>query len=251
MPVEESGNLLLLIDALAQKEGDAHLAERFWPQLTQWAAYLREHGLDPENQLTTDDFAGHVAHNSNLSVKAIEGIAAYADLARRLHHEAEGRTNEEAAKKMAGQWVGLAKEGDHFKLAFNSPGTWSQKYNLVWDELLGYRLFPESVRKDEIAFYLKKLNTYGLPLDSRKDYTKLDWEIWTASLTEDRGTFDRFMDPVFTWTNETPTRVPLTDWYDTITGKQVGFQARSVVGGVFMKALRDEALARKWEGRAK
>lgn len=249
MPVEESGNLLLLVDALAQKGGSVELAERFWPQLTQWAAYLREHGLDPENQLTTDDFAGHVAHNSNLSVKAIEGVAAYADLARRLHHEAEAKTNDEAAKKMAGQWVGLAKEGDHYKLAFNSPGTWSQKYNLVWDEVLHYRLFPESVRKEEVAFYLTKLNKYGLPLDSRKDYTKLDWEIWTATLTPDRAAFDRIMDPIFLWTNETPTRVPLTDWYDTITGKQVGFQARSVVGGVFMKALSDEALARKWEAR--
>ena len=251
MPVEESGNMLVLVDALAQKEGSAALAEKYWPQLTQWAAFLREHGLDPENQLTTDDFAGHVAHNSNLSLKAIEGVAAYADLARRLHHEAEAKSNAEAAKKMAGQWVGLAKEGDHYKLAFNSPGTWSQKYNLVWDEVLHYRLFPESVRKEEVAFYLTKLNKYGLPLDSRKDYTKLDWEIWTGSLTGDRGDFDRMMGPIYTWTNETTTRVPLTDWYDTITGKQVGFQARSVVGGVFMKALSDEALAKKWEGRAK
>ena len=194
MPVEESGNLLLMVDALAQKEGNADLAEKYWPQLTQWAAYLREHGLDPENQLTTDDFAGHVAHNSNLSVKAIEGMWRRMRTWRGgcIMRPRRGRTSE-AAKKMAGQWIGLAKEGDHYKLAFNSPGTWSQKYNLVWDDLLGYRLFPESVRKEEVAFYLTKLNKYGLPLDSRKDYTKLDWEIWTASLTEDRGAFDRMM----------------------------------------------------------
>ncbi len=251
MPVEETGNLLILLDALAQKQGNADLAARFWPLLTQWAGYLREHGLDPENQLTTDDFAGHVAHNSNLSIKAIDGIAAYAELARMLHHEPEARQNAEAAKRMAAQWINLAKEGDHYKLAFNSPGTWSQKYNLVWDDVLHLHLFPESVRRSEIAFYQTKLNQYGLPLDSRADYTKLDWEIWTGTLTTDKAAFNALMDPIYVWLNESPTRVPLTDWYDTKTGKQVGFQARSVVGGVFMKALSDEKLARKWEAKAK
>jgi hypothetical protein len=43
--------------------------------------------------------------------------------------------------------------------------------------------------------------------------------------------------------------VPLTDWYDTKTGRMVGFQARSVVGGVYMKALVDPALAKKWRDR--
>jgi hypothetical protein len=52
------------------------------------------------------------------------------------------------------------------------------------------------------------------------------------------------------WIDETPTRVPLTDWYDTKTGKQVGFQARSVVGGVYVKALVDKELAKKWRGKA-
>jgi hypothetical protein len=249
MPIEESGNLLILVDALERMDGDETLATRFWPQLTQWAEYLKANGLDPENQLTTDDFAGHVAHNSNLSIKAIEGLAAYADLEKRLHRPG-AEENAAAAHGMAEKWVTMAKEGDHYKLAFNSPGTWSQKYNLVWDKLLGFDLFPAKVHQTEIAYYLKKLNTFGLPLDSRADYTKLDWEIWTATLADRREDFQELLDPIYRWTNETTSRVPLTDWYDTKTGKQVGFQARSVVGGVFVKALSDEALAAKWRQRS-
>ena len=246
MPVEESGNMLILVDALARAEGDAHLAERFWPQLTKWADYLKEKGLDPENQLTTDDFAGHVAHNSNLSIKAIEGIAAYADLAKMLKHEAVAKEYGFSAKSMAEKWVSMAAEGDHYKLAFNSPGTWSQKYNLVWDQLLGYSLFPPNVRNTEIAYYMTKVNQYGLPLDVRADYTKLDWSIWTATLASDPKQYNLLIDPIYKWTNETPDRVPLSDWYDTKTGKFIHFQARSVVGGVYIKALSNTELAAKW-----
>jgi hypothetical protein len=246
MPVEESGNMLILLDALTRVEGDTHLAERFWPQLTRWAQYLKDKGLDPENQLTTDDFAGHVAHNSNLSIKAIEALAAYASLARLLGHQEVGKDYDLTAKSMAQKWVDLAREGDHYKLAFNSPGTWSQKYNLVWDQLLGYALFPNSVREAELSFYIGKINQFGLPLDSRADYTKLDWSLWTATLASDANQFRAIVDPVYRWMNETPSRVPLTDWYDTRDGKQIGFQARSVVGGVFIKALSDKQLTTKW-----
>ena len=248
MPVEESGNMLILVDALAQAEGNAHLAERYWPQLSSWAQYLREKGLDPENQLTTDDFAGHVAHNANLSIKAIEALAAYADLAHLLKQEDVAKDYNATAKSIAEKWVAMAQEGDHYKLAFNSPGTWSQKYNLVWDQVLGYNLFPKTVRETELSFYMGKINRYGLPLDSRADYTKLDWSVWTATLASNTEQFNAIIDPIYRWTNETPSRVPLTDWYDTKTGKQIGFQARSVVGGVFIKALSDRQLTAKWRG---
>jgi hypothetical protein len=246
MPVEESGNMLILLDALAHAEGNADLAEKYWGKLTQWAEYLQSKGLDPENQLTTDDFAGHVAHNANLSIKAIEAIAAYADLARMLHHDEVAAQYQSSARAMATKWIGMAAEGDHYKLAFDSPGTWSQKYNLVWDQLLGFNLFPEKIRTAEVTYYLGKLNRYGLPLDGRADYTKLDWSLWTATLVSIPAQFHQIVDPIYKWLLETPTRVPLTDWYDTKTGKQVGFQARSVVGGVYIKALADPALVKKW-----
>jgi hypothetical protein len=148
----------------------------------------------------------------------------------------------------------MAIDGDHYKLAFDKPGTWSQKYNLVWDQILGLNLFPARVRQTEIAFYLEHLNRFGLPLDIRADYTKLDWEIWTATLADapQAGNPDPFaalMAPIGRWINEGPSRVPLTDWYDTKNGRQITFQARSVVGGVYIKALANPALAAKWRNR--
>ena len=251
MPVEECGNMLILMAAIAQVEGDAEYSKKYWPTLKKWADYLKEKGLDPENQLCTDDFAGHLAHNTNLSLKAIVGIAAFARLCEQSGNTADAQTYRKTAEEMAAQWMKMADDGDHYRLTFDKPGTWSQKYNLVWDKLLNLKLFPADVAKKEIAYYKTKQNKYGLPLDNRKTYTKLDWILWTATLADNPEDFRALVDPIYVFLNESQSRVPMTDWYDTVSGKKSGFQARSVVGGVFIPMLADEAMWKKWSGRAK
>lgn len=239
MPVEEAGNMLIATAALCKFEGKADYAARHWDVLTQWTEYLREFGLDPENQLCTDDFAGHFAHNTNLSIKAILGIASYGYMAGLLGKKDVAGEYAATARDMASQWVQMADDGDHYRLTFDKPGTWSQKYNLVWDKLLGLNIFPESVAQKEMAFYPSVFNQYGLPLDNRETYTKLDWIMWTATMASDKDTFQAFIEPVWRFVNETVDRVPMSDWVYTDKPEFRGFRARSVVGGYFIKLLEE------------
>ncbi|WP_368346559.1 glutaminase domain-containing protein, partial [Parabacteroides merdae] len=237
MPVEESGNMLILATAIAIIEGNADYAAKHWDVLTTWADYLKKEGLDPDNQLCTDDFAGHFAHNTNLSIKAIMGVAGYGKMAGMLGKKEIADSYLATAREMAGKWISMAKDGDHYKLTFDKSGTWSQKYNLVWDRLLDLNIFPSEIAETETAYYKTRQNKYGLPLDNREDYTKSDWILWSACLTGNTADFETFMLPVWKYANETTSRVPLSDWHYTSDGTQRGFQARSVVGGYYMRLL--------------
>jgi hypothetical protein len=153
-----------------------------------------------------------------------------------------GRAEEAAsyralAESMAARWEAEALDGDHYKLAFDQDGTWSIKYNLVWDKLLKLSLFSQKVYDLEIAYYKTKFNPYGLPLDSRSDYTKTDWEMWATVLTDDQAFRDMIVSHMWNFLQDTPDRVPFSDWIFTSAPKVRGFQARSVQGGLFINLL--------------
>ena len=237
MPVEEAGNMLVGAAAVCAYENSPAYAREHWDVMTTWVDYLCEFGLDPENQLCTDDFAGHFAHNANLSVKAIVGIASYARMAQMQGLEDVAAKYLAVAMDLAAQWKEMSADGDHYKLTFDRPGTWSQKYNLVWDELLDLGVFDDDIMDAEIPYYLTKQNVYGLPLDNRSTYSKSDWIIWTATMADSDEQFEAFIEPLWKFYNETVDRVPMSDWFYTDKPEYCMFIARSVVGGYFIKML--------------
>lgn len=238
MPVEECGNMLIMTAAVCKEDGNADFAKPYWDILKTWKNYLIEFGADPGDQLCTDDFAGHMEHNTNLSVKAIMGIQAYAMLAEMLGEQAEAEKHYALAKEMAADWEVRANAGDHYVLAFGKPETWSLKYNLAWDKVWGCNLFSDEVYEKEIAYYIKNTLEYGTPLDSRCNYTKSDWILWCVAMVENREQAEQLIKPVANYLENTETRVPFSDWYHADTGRYCCFIARSVQGGIFMPFLR-------------
>ena len=230
MPVEECGNMLLCVASACEYKKDKSFFEENKELFKKWADYLVEFGYDPRNQLCTDDFAGHLGHNCNLSVKAIVALGAYAKLS-------EDESYMKIAKEMATRWEKEAKNSIGTKLVFDNEEGWSLKYNMVWDNILKLGLFSDEIKKGEIELYKTKFNRYGVPLDCRKDYTKLDWLMWTTVLYDDKDYFTKVTDSIVKMMAETVDRVPLTDWYDTKTAFCESFRGRSVVGGLFINML--------------
>ena len=238
MPVEECGNMIIMTTAAAVASMDLTFAEKHMPMLSKWVEYLVKHGADPENRLCTDDFSGHMPHNVNLSAKAIMGIACYGLLSTLLGDEETGKKYAEIASEMAKSWVERAQNDDgSLRLGFDQPGTFSLKYNVIWDKLFGFGLFPKAVINSELYTYRKHENPYGVPLDNRATFTKSDWLVWTAALHDEREDFAAMIKPLWNMYHYTPSRVPMTDWYDTITSQVVGFRHRSVIGGLFIRLL--------------
>ena len=252
MPVEECADMLILCDAVSQDDSNAKFVASWWPTLTRWAEYLRQNGPDPDNQLFTNDFMGPFPHNANLAAKGIVGLAAYGDLCRLRGENAKAAQYKAIAKADAAQWVVMADNGSGGTLlAFDQPNTWSQKYNLVWDHLLGLDVFPPSVRQKEIAWYKSHLETYGVPLfyaPPRFPRTHVISSIWTtmsATMADTNADFEAIFDPMYDYYNATTVRDPLTEPYDgTLSGS--GNHARPAIGDLFIRMLSNRAIWRKW-----
>lgn len=236
MPIEESANMLIMLESAMTYGASSDLALKNLPKLEKWAEYIYKYGENPAEQLCTDDFGGHLANNVNLAAKAFIGIACYARIVKRFGMDKESDLWAERSKELTESWLKRAMADNVSILAFGNGG-WSLKYNLVWDTVLELNLLPKSFYKNETENYIKFSNKYGCPLDSRATYTKSDWIMWCASMAQTSDTFKKLIKPVADYLKESNTHVPFSDWYDTKSGNYVRFTARSVQGGVFMPFL--------------
>lgn len=238
MPVEECANLLMMFYACYHSDGDVEFFKSNKLLVEKWVEYLVKYGLKPENQLCTDDFAGHLKNNINLAIKATVGIAAYAELRKAMGDVEIGAQYRKTAEAFAAEITAFGEKYEHLPLTWDSDdATFSLKYNLAFDKVWKLGLFPQSLLEREVDCYLERLERYGTPLDTRADYSKSDWLMWAASLTDDAGKKRKLITALNLFLKEAPERIPFGDWYGTKDGKCCGFRARSVQGGCFILLL--------------
>ena len=247
MPVEQSGNMLTLAAIIAKIDGDLEYLRKYLPYMTKWANYLVENGKDPANQLCTDDFMGHSARNTNLAAKAIMGVMSYSEILHMLGDDEGADEYKAKALDMATFWKRNALSttgGRHYLLNFGANAdTWSTKYNLVWDKIWEWDIMQD-VRTTEISFYTSyKMRTFGLPLDSRGDLCKSDWQMWVMGFADQEAQRTKLINTLWKYINETKSRVPVSDNHYASGGSQAMFQARSVVGGYWMRVFVEQFLA--------
>lgn len=242
MPVEESGNMLIMVAAylLRASAADAkQFAKRHYRILKQWTDYLTEVLPDPGFQNQTDDFAGSIAHSVNLAIKGIVAVAAMGQIAKAAGHDDAASHYESLAKQFVAFWAKHAQDpsGKHLDLTYNGngggDGTWGTVYNAFADRLLKTNLIPESICKEQAEWYAQASNAFGLPLQVPHSYAKSDWELFTAAWLANYPIKQQLIDRVYAYANTTPDRVPFSDLYSTITGHRVAFAARPVQGGLF------------------
>lgn len=242
MPVEECGNMLVMTAATYLADKDAALMSKNFDTLTTWVKYLVKYGLMPGDQLCTDDFAGHLDKNINLSVKAIVGIRSYAIIAEALGKRDVAAEYKKIAEDYAKEWKKMCvTAGKQTPLVFDGDeNTFSLKYNMAFDVMFGTGLFDEETRETETDYYIANANEFGIPLDSRSAYTKSDWILWSATLTKNTEKRKKIVAPVAEFLRKSASRVPFTDWYFTDSGLIRGFQNRTVQGGLFTLLLDDD-----------
>ncbi|KAF9019248.1 DUF1793-domain-containing protein [Hymenopellis radicata] len=233
MPVEESGNMLIMALSYAQKTGDTAQLTKYYDLLDQWTQFLITDALIPAHQLSTDDFAGTLENQTNLAIKGIIGIKAMSVIAETLGDDSRSNNYSSIASSYVEQWQDLAISSDktHLTLNYGNDSSWGLTYNLFSDKLLNLSLFPEEIYTMQTKFYPTKANDFGVPLDSRATYTKSDWEIWTAAIMTDTATRDLFISAVKDAAASGKGSATLRDWYETTDGSPEGFKARPVVGG--------------------
>jgi hypothetical protein len=119
-------------------------------------------------------------------------------------------------------------------MQYDLDNSWSIKYNLAIQKVLGVDLFSEDIFKLEMDYYFGKANEYGIPHDNRATFTKPDWQMWAATMGTDEQ-FENILNMLYYAYNDSEDRVPMTDWFDTISARLIGFIARPTVGAFWFK----------------
>lgn len=190
-----------------------------------------------------NNFAAKLTGNKYVEAKGILALAAFAQIAEAAGESDVAATYKADAKEKAAAWLSANINGNHYTHA--SEAEWGLKYALVYDEILGTRLFDAAMQK-EMAYYLAQTaGTYGLPMDARSGVSgSIGYTYATAAMADGDGDWATLTDPIWNYVNDTATRQPLRPYYDTTTAEgyaDKGFNASPMVGWLWAKVLADKA----------
>ena len=254
MPVEMSASALQIVAAHARQVDDYSFAERFWPLLERWAAYLASPaGLFPGAQRSSDDYEGFITNSSHLSAKAVIALGAFSQLCNATGRLDAGAAAWGSALRMRDEWLSLARDpvsSDHFTLSYGTANSSSVKYSFLFDRALGLDLFSAPAAA-ECAFLAASPTTarpFGWVLqrspDTTNSWTNLGWLGFMLAVCPAQAPL--LAQQLLAMANTTLPRFPLTDLYDAGTAAFVGFSGRAQAGGLFapvwVQGLRDRGL---------
>ncbi|KAI9740519.1 MAG: hypothetical protein M1834_005100 [Cirrosporium novae-zelandiae] len=258
MPVEASGDMILMAYAYYKYSGDEGFLRQHFKKLDQWSQYLVKYSEIPKNQLSTDDFAGSLSNQTNLAIKGIIALEAMSLIAHIAGSSSTTtKTLYDTALSYYNTWKTFVLDpyhdtNTHTPLAYQcSPSaSWGLLYNIYPSKLLSLNLIEQHIYDMQCAFYPSVSNLYGIPLDSRSTRTKSDWQMWTAATCDHTNTDTRalIVTRMEKWINETSTDRAFGDLYETVGDggyprDGARFIARPVQGGLFsLLALRVKAL---------
>jgi hypothetical protein len=166
MPVEESSNMLLMAYAYFKFTGDTSFLSQHYVKYKQWATYVIEYSLVPEAQLSTDDFAGTLANQTNLAIKGIVGLKAMSFISEVLGDLLAAANYSATASSYYTQWEQFAIDpsGTHTMLAYQSRGSFGLLYNTYPDKLLNLGIIPKGLYDMQSDWYPTISQVFGVSL---------------------------------------------------------------------------------------
>lgn len=232
--------------------GDASYLAQHFTKMQQWTSYLIQFSLIPNNQLSTDDFAGELVNQTNLAIKGIVALGCMSNVAQIVGNSTAYLNYSLTSRDYYEQWEVYAVDPSqkHTLLAYEWRSSYGLLYNTYPDLLLDLGIVGQRIFEIQSLWYPTISQVFGVPLDSRHSYTKSDWEMWTAATCQP-STRRLFVNGLAYWLNSTSTDLAFTDLYETIDSgsypvspSPIYFIARPVAGGHYslLALLRGQQL---------
>ncbi|KAF7928153.1 uncharacterized protein EAE97_009951 [Botrytis byssoidea] len=238
MPIEETGNLLILALAYQKASNNTAWANKYYTLLNKYASYLPSTSLNITLQLSTNDAAGPLANETNLAIKAAVGLKAFASLTGETYAN-YSTIGDAHATQIYTDKLGTDADQTHFVLNYpDNDDSWKIPFNLYPDVLLDLSTFSDAAYTMQENYYPTIRSDSGVALDSRQAWAKSDWNIWTAGTTTG-AVRQSFVDDLWAFISNGKNSWPFSDRWtvkvdgNTEEGIEEALRARPTVGGHF------------------